>query len=228
PHPWRGIGELAVAWVLLVGGLVGIGRLVRAAGTDNPVLRWDHRIVAALAEHRHPMLTSVLNVFGELGNTTAVVTVASIVAALAVGVLRSWRPVLFLGIALVGEITLFLTTSAIVDRDRPQVPHLDPHLPPTASFPSGHVAASLTLYAGTAVLLWATARRLRYRLIPAAALLIPALVGVQRLYAGAHYPTDILGSVLLSSIWVAVAWWVVEPVEISGRSTRTQPRRVQR
>jgi undecaprenyl-diphosphatase len=201
--------------VLLVGLLVGIGMLVRAPASETPVLRWDHGITAALAEHRNPTLTSVLGVFGELGNTTAVITLALIVAALAVGLLRSWRPVLFLGIALLGEITLFLTTAAIVDRDRPHVPHLDPELPPTASFPSGHVAASLTLYGGAAALLWANTRRGRYRLFAAAPILIPVLVGVQRLYAGAHHPTDVIGSVLLSSIWTAIAWWVVQPVSTS-------------
>ncbi|MGK8507590.1 phosphatase PAP2 family protein [Nocardia asiatica] len=221
PHPWRGIGELAVAWVLLLGGLLGIGTLVRATETESPVLRWDHAIVAALAEHRDPMLTSVLKGFGELGNTAAVIIGALIVAALAVGLFRSWRPVLFLGIALLGEITLFLTTAAIVDRDRPSVPHLEPHLPPTASFPSGHVAASLTLYGGTAVLLWATGRG-RYRLLAAAAILVPALVGVQRIYAGAHHPTDVIGSVLLSSVWIAIAWWVIAPVSASGQPSQAQ------
>lgn len=227
PHPWRGIGELAVAWVLLVGGLVGIGMLLRAPEAETPVLRWDHSVVATFAEHRNPTLTSVLGVFGELGNTTAVITVALIVAALAVGVLRSWRPVLFLGSALLGEITLFLTTAAIVDRDRPRVPHLDPDLPPTASFPSGHVAASLTLYSATAALLCATTRRRRHRLLSAAILLIPTLVGVQRIYAGAHYPTDIIGAVLLASVWTAIAWLVVEPVETSGQSTQAHVRHAQ-
>ncbi|MET8796502.1 phosphatase PAP2 family protein [Nocardia sp. NPDC004568] len=220
PHPWRGLGELAVAWVLLAGLLIGMGTLVRAAGTGNPLARWDHGAVAALATHRGPALTTVLDVFGELGNTTAVVTVALIIAVLAVAVLRSRRPVLFLGVALLGEITLFLATAAIVDRPRPDVTPLDPELPPTASFPSGHVAASLTLYAGSAALLWSSTRRRPYRLLAAALFLIPALVAGQRLYAGAHHPTDLLGSVLLASIWTAVAWWVVRPVAGPAAATR--------
>ncbi|MGK8524951.1 phosphatase PAP2 family protein [Nocardia asteroides] len=222
PHPWRGIGELAVAWVLLVGLLVGIGTSVRALETGTSVLGWDDGIVAALAGHRAPTLTSVLEVFDELGNTTAIIIGALVVAALAVGLFRSWRPVVFLGIALLGEITLFLTTSTIVDRDRPSVPHLDPALPPTASFPSGHVAASLTLYGGTAALLWATTHRGRYRLLAAAVLVIPALVGVQRIYAGAHHPTDVIGSILLSSIWTAIVWWVVEPVSAYDRPSQAR------
>ncbi|MET8652260.1 phosphatase PAP2 family protein [Nocardia aurea] len=219
-HPWREVGELAVAWVMLVGALIGLGMLVRGPQGDTPALRWDHTVVATLAENRTPAFTSVLDVFGEIGNTTAIIVASLVVAVLAVAVLRSLRPVLFLGVALVGEITVFLTTTAIVDRSRPQVPHLNPDLPPTSSFPSGHVAASLTLYACTAALIWATTRRWPYRIVAVAVMMIPVLVAGQRLYAGAHYPTDIVGAVLLSSIWTAIAWWVIEPVVHSDRSSR--------
>ncbi|MEU8896082.1 phosphatase PAP2 family protein [Nocardia sp. NPDC048505] len=209
PHPWLGMGELAVAWVLLVGLVLGLGLAVRAL--EDGVLRWDLGVVAWLSEHRDPVLTSVLGVFGHVGNTLAIITAALVVAALAVAVLRSWRPVLFLGVALLGEITAFLTLSAIVDRDRPRVVPLDPDLPPTSSFPSGHVAASVTLYAGTAALLWATDRR-RWRLLAAVLLLVPVLVAAQRLYAGAHHPTDVLGALVLASAWTSIAWWVVRPL----------------
>ncbi|GAB2661446.1 phosphatase PAP2 family protein [Nocardia goodfellowii] len=219
-HPWRGVGEIAVAWVLLVGLILGIGLSIRALEANTSVLRWDHQVVAMLADHRTSTLTSVLVVFGELGDTVAIIVGALVVAALALAVFRSWRPVLFLAVALFGEITLFLTTAAIVDRDRPRVAHLNPDLPPTASFPSGHVAASLTLYAGTAALVWAGTRRWQYRLVAAAALLIPVMVGVQRLYAGAHHPTDLFGAVVLASMWTAIAWWVIKPVAATP-DTRT-------
>ncbi|MEV6279854.1 phosphatase PAP2 family protein [Nocardia sp. NPDC051832] len=219
PHPWRGAGELAVAWVLLVGVLLGIGLSVRELAAETTVLHWDHRVVAVLAEHRNAVCTTVLEVFGTVGNTVAILSVAVVVA-----VLRSWRPVVFLGVALVGEITAFLTVAAIVDRDRPAVAPLDPDLPPTASFPSGHVAASVTLYAGTAALVWASTRGRRFRFLAGVALLVPVLVGVQRLYAGAHHPTDVMGAVLLGAVWTAIAWWVVEPVAADRSSAlRTRP-----
>lgn len=215
-HRWRGIGELGVAWVLLAGVLAGLGMLVRTLESGTSVLGWDHGVVAILAEHRNTALTAVLDVFGELGATFAVVTVAVIVAALALAVFRSMRPVVFLAVALLGEITLLLTTAAVVDRERPGVAHLNPDLPPTASFPSGHVAASFTLYASTAALVWAATHRRRYRLPAAALLLVPLLVAAQRLYAGAHHPTDIVGAVLLGSVWTAAVWWVVRPVPDAG------------
>ncbi len=57
---------------------------------------------------------------------------------------------MFLLVTMFGELTLFLGTSAIVDRARPDVLHLDGRLP-TSSFPSGHVAATLCLYVAIAV-----------------------------------------------------------------------------
>jgi hypothetical protein len=49
--------------------------------------------------------------------------------------------VVFLLATMFGELTLFLASAALVDRARPDVPHLDGRLP-TSGFPSGHVAAT--------------------------------------------------------------------------------------
>ncbi|MGX1804244.1 phosphatase PAP2 family protein [Nocardia sp. NPDC055321] len=219
PHPWRGAARLAAGWLLVGALLVGLGLTIRALQSDTTALREDHDSVATLSENRNPTLNSILGVFGEVGNTTAVIVVALIVAVLALGARRDWRPALFLAVAMLGEITLFLATTAIVDRDRPRVNHLDPNLPPTSSFPSGHVAAALTLYLSIALLLWFTTTGRRYRVLAAIVLLIPVLVAAQRLYAGAHHPTDVLGSVILAVAWTTISWRVIAPTR-----TRT-PRR---
>ncbi|MFE6861552.1 phosphatase PAP2 family protein [Nocardia sp. NPDC057668] len=218
-HPWRGTARLAVAWLLIAALLIGLGMSIRALQSDTTVLHWDHAIVASLSENRNGALNSVLGVFGEVGNTAAVIVVALIVAVIALGARRDWRPALFLATAMVGEITLFLATTAIVERDRPRVDHLNPDLPPTSSFPSGHVAAALTLYLSIAVLLWFTTTGWPYRVLAGTVLLIPVLVAVQRLYAGAHHPTDILGSITLAVLWTTVAWRVIDPVPARASHT---------
>ena len=42
-------------------------------------------------------------------------------------------------------------TGLVIDRQRPDVPHLDA-APPTSSFPSGHTGAAVALYGGLAVI----------------------------------------------------------------------------
>ena len=69
----------------------------------------------------------------ELGNTWVVIGVALVAAVLAVTVLRRWRLALMFAVALVGELAIFLTTTAVIDRPRPPVAHLDAELPPTVA-----------------------------------------------------------------------------------------------
>src|SRR3712207_7042639 len=67
--------------------------------------------------------------------------------------LTRWREPVYLAVTLIGEVTIFVSTTLLVDRARPPVRHLD-SAPPTSSFPSGHTAASVALYGGLAVLAW--------------------------------------------------------------------------
>lgn len=218
PHPWHALGQLTVVWVAIAGTLVGLGALITTQGTAPPPLVWENAVVSWLAENRTPALTDLLQFVGKLGSTPWVLAGYFVVAPLAVALTRNWRPVLFLTATLAGELTLFLTASSIVGRARPQVPQLNPDLPPTASFPSGHVAAVTALYTATALIAWSLTRRWWRWIFVAPAVLTPLAVAFQRLYAGVHYPTDVAGSLLLALPWTFAVWWVMKP----GRRT-TRP-----
>lgn len=208
PHPWRGLGILAIAWVFLIGALFGIGELVTADGGEPPPLAVDHATVSWLAGHRDPVLTEILHWAGMLGSTPAVLAGTLVVAPLAVAVTRTWGPALFVAVAVFGELTLFLATTALVDRHRPDVPQLNPNLPPTSSFPSGHVAAAVVLYTSAALLAVSLTRRWWRWAVVVLAVIVPLLIAGQRLYGGVHYPSDIAGSLLLAVPWTFIAWRV--------------------
>jgi undecaprenyl-diphosphatase len=133
-----------------------------------------------------------------------VVGVGVVAAAVACWVFRSWRPLVVLAVLLAGELAVFLTAAALIDRPRPAVPHLDGQLPPTSSFPSGHTAAALCLYGGVAALVVAGSRRPWRWVAPALAVLLVLVVAAARLYRGAHYPTDVLTSALFAGTWLLV------------------------
>lgn len=76
------------------------------------------------------------------------------------------------------------------------------------SFPSGHVQGAVMLYG----LLFVIARRIPYRPIRLAvqsgSLGLIATVGIARVWAGAHWPTDVLGAYTLGAAMLAPLLWV--------------------
>jgi undecaprenyl-diphosphatase len=50
---------------------------------------------------------------------------------------------------------------------------------------------------------------------------MPVLVAISRMYRGEHHPTDILGSLLLSALWLTAASVLIRPN--ADRSSRARP-----
>jgi undecaprenyl-diphosphatase len=209
-HPLLVTAELLVAAVLLVGVVVGAGVVVTAVLDDTALGEADLAVVQWFATQRDDMRTAVMTALNNLGRTYWIIMVTLGASGIALAVFRRWRPVVFLWTVMVGEVVLFLLTATVVTRARPQVQPLQPDLPPTASFPSGHVAGALCLYGAIAILVWQATRSAGWRTVATAgALVFPILVAIARLYRGVHHPTDIAGSALLAGLWLAAVYFII-------------------
>jgi undecaprenyl-diphosphatase len=165
---------------------------------------WDEDITAWLADHRSDPMNEVTRLATYIANTEGVIAVALVVSVL-LAWRRRWREVVVLMGGLLLEVTVFLTVNYVVDRPRPDVVKLNA-TPATSSYPSGHVAASLVLWAAIALIVSViTTNRVARVVAWLPAVVLPALIAFARVYRGMHHPTDVLAAVLLGLMALASA-----------------------
>jgi len=75
----------------------------------------------------------------------------------------------------------------------------------TFSFPSGHTMASVTMYGLFIYLVWQSNlnKKLKVLFTILLTLLIIA-IGLSRIYLGAHYASDVIASVIVSTVWLII------------------------
>ena len=136
--------RLVLAAALLWAIFAGIGRLL---GKDATPL--DQSVTNSITSNRTDTWDGITH-WVSLCSATLTVVVITVVAFVVLRLtLRRWREAVLLVLAVAGEAAIFVCITAVVDRQRPDVMHLD-EAPPTSSFPSGHVGAAVALYGGLA------------------------------------------------------------------------------
>ncbi|HYJ48201.1 MAG TPA: phosphatase PAP2 family protein [Pyrinomonadaceae bacterium] len=104
--------------------------------------------------------------------------------------------------------TLFKT---LIARPRPAPDLIQSYVAPlTNSFPSGHVTFYVTYFGFLFFVAYALLPRgsiLRRATLVLTALPV-LLIGLSRIYLGAHWPSDTVGAYLWSGVWLAFALWM--------------------
>lgn len=202
------------AWVLILGVVVGFGELVVKYSHDT----WlgDTAIPRWFAAHRTPAGNHWSDLISVACATTGILVVAVAACLLFLLFIRHWRPVVFVGVVMIGEVTAFLASAAVVRRPRPYVHHLDHHLP-TSAYPSGHMAATCCLYIAIAIVVIGHARGWWRWLLLIPAIVMPVLIALSRMYRGEHHPTDIAGSIIFAALWLTATTLLIKPNAVQGR-----------
>jgi undecaprenyl-diphosphatase len=117
--------------------LSALGLLVTAVLTDTWLGRFDRSIVQWFVELRTPELTPVIKTLGSLSATRTVIAVGLVLATLALAVAGSWRPVVFVVVTLVGEVTIYFTSARVVDGCAPPWPTSPAACPAAPAGPRG-------------------------------------------------------------------------------------------
>lgn len=185
-------GFAALALISIALGFVVMDVLLDSGG----LRRADNGFVNSLVAERTPFLTDASAVFSTVGGAPLLPILVGVITAVA-AVLRQWLVAAFAAFALIVESATYRVTSLAVPRDRPHVHRLE-DLPADASYPSGHTAAAIAVYAGLVLLLTSRfpTRALRVSAW-VVAIVIPVLVAFARMYRGMHHPLDVAGGLVI-------------------------------
>jgi membrane-associated phospholipid phosphatase len=221
---------VAVFFAAMLAGLAAIAALSIGIGffvTRVLVHAWgvgaaDERFPVWLAAHRTPSRTDA-SLIGSIVSGGVVLPIVVGLIVLACIVLRKWRITAFVVFVLAVESATYRATTLLVHRPRPDVVRLE-DLDVNASYPSGHTAASIAVYAGLVLLLTSRFTNPAFRALAwTIALAIPTFVAASRMYRGMHHPLDVAGGVL-----VGVAALIVLVSACRAAGVAAEPRRTKR
>lgn len=187
---WSGLTALTLwMFIYITGELVEGEPMI----LDRVLILWAARV-------RSPWLTAAALDVTALGSFTLVLMFA-IFALVVLAALRDRNGALQLVAASVGAAILTGATKNIIERVRPSV---IPRLIEVSgfSYPSGHATLTTALYVTIGIIAARHVRRPSVRaMIFVATSVVLFMVGVSRIYLGAHYPTDVASGISLGLAW---------------------------
>ena len=146
-------------------------------------------------------LDAVMWAITTLGSTL-VVGPLFVIAEVALLRVKRRREALFLAIALIGSVIMNGLLKLVFQRPRPDLPWAK--TPLDYSFPSGHTMNSLVFYLALALIAWVIwGPRVG---IPATigAIILAVLIGISRIYLGAHYFSDVVAGFIAGLAWLLI------------------------
>src|SRR5215207_8701828 len=218
---------LLAGFALLALTSIAVGLFVTDVLLDiRGLARSDESAIRSLVSERTPFLTDASEVGSTVGGAPLLPILVGLIA-LACAFLRRWLIAAFAVFALTVESATYRVTSLAVPRDRPSVPRLE-DLPVDASYPSGHTAAAIAVYAGLALLITSRFPTRALRIVAwVAAILIPVFVAFSRMYRGMHHPLDVAGGLVIGIGALLVLLFACRAAGAAQEARRTRPARFQ-
>ena len=182
------------------------------AASKFPVLPLDLKSYHELQEQASPLFDALMqgvSYLGEASMATALTVIAVVIFALR----RQWLEAIFM-LATISSLLLAFGLKELIRRARPFPIHVNVNdflqSINQYSYPSGHVLFFVVFFGFFAYLAWLKfAGRARIIIIVTCATLI-VLIGPSRVFLGAHWASDVVGSYIIGTIWLIILIFVYQ------------------
>ena len=192
---------------IVVGTTLVVGVLLGMVDGGWGFAAWDDAVAEWGSRHATSVSTEVLDWVTDLGSTALLAVIVVAVGTYDAVQRRNLHGMLFLTVVAVGVVAINNLLKWIVDRQRPNVPHLVETS--GSSFPSGHASAAAATWLAV-VLVITRDRSRRGRFVAAAiAVLISVGVAASRVLLGVHWLTDVIAGLVVGWGWFLLATTLV-------------------
>lgn len=209
-----------IAAAVLLLGFAGLAWFV----LQRPVLDADVQVELAIQQAVPQSLAVIMTSISWVGFPPESTVIDAVIVLLMVVRGLRWQAVCA-AVAAAGSAGLWFLLVPLFHRPRPTADLVRVAADiPFGSFPSGHVLNLTAFFGFLGFLALTEARAGLFRTLAAVVCaVLLASIGFSRVYAGEHWPTDVLGGYLLGSAWLLMS---ISLYRWRGRPSRVQARRL--
>jgi membrane-associated phospholipid phosphatase len=206
PQAWR---QIVIGAVALLAAAWAFGEIAEDVVAREALSVFDEKLARWLHARATPPLTRGMLVATELGDRV-VVTGITLGAAFFFVWTRRWHWLLALILVVPGGALLNELMKLAFQRARPTFDN--PILALTSySFPSGHAMTATLLYSLLAVFAFQVVETWTWRVfVMLVSTGMVAVVGLSRMYLGAHYLSDVLAAIAAGVVWLVLCLSALE------------------
>lgn len=182
--------------------------LVTAVVKNRPYSATDILISQQIQQFHLAWFDSLMRFVSSLAEATSLGGVLLIAVCLLLYLMgkRKQSLILFLSTAGINLLATILKVYVARPRPSPNLVEQLGHYSGLDSFPSGHVLWAIGFYGLLAILVMREVKvKWWRRILISLFLAIISLMGLSRIYLGAHWFSDVMGSYLIGSIWLLLA-----------------------
>ena len=195
-----GSSALLTAAVLLIGGAWLFGGVVEDVLHRDPLVQFDQAVLHLLQGVRSGWADNLMVTITEAGGPVVTIALVAVIAAL-LAALRYWRTLAYwFGTVGFAELLVLVLKFSIARRR----PHNFYQGVEQYSLPSGHTTMSMVVYGFMAFLLARGKPTWQRTVIAACAAAVILAISSSRLYLGVHWFSDVVASLGLGMVWLAI------------------------